>query len=208
MNIKIKSYITTICILFSMAACGLRQENINDNTQTHTPPSTNGETLPHSETSSSTETELEKPETTDTVEPVSYPLIYPMEGDYDYSFYLKGLYLSSDKLNDQLYIQPIRFSESTDHAYQIEQYTDEILALPLKPETQFHIINWNRDSQMAGQSLNQPFPSLVAVCVFDSPHIFFKYMKQNHGEDLPTKPMVLNLDQNGYVDLVVELYVP
>ena len=61
---------------------------------------------------------------------------------------------------------------------------------------------------MAEQSLNQPLSSLVAVCVFDNPRTFFKYMKPNHGEDLAARPMALNLDQDGYVDLVVELYVP
>ncbi len=131
-----------------------------------------------------------------------------MEGNYDYNFYLNGLYLSSDRVSDQLCIQPIRFSASEDNTYQIEEYTEEILTLPLKPETQFQIINWNRDPQMAEQSLNQPLSSLVAVCVFDNPRTFFKYMKQNHGEDLAARPMALNLDQDGYVDLVVELYVP
>lgn len=207
MTLKAKASFLALCILLTAAACGPQQESISsENLPSPTPISPRETLMPSSEDPPFTEeTKSAEPEPTDAV---SYPLVYPMEGDYDYSFYLNGLYLSSDRVSDQLCIQPIRFSASEDNTYQIEEYTEEILTLPLKPETQFQIINWNRDPQMAEQSLNQPLSSLVAVCVFDNPRTFFKYMKQNHGEDLATRPMALNLDQDGYVDLVVELYVP
>lgn len=207
MSLKAKTSFLALCILLTAAACGPQQENISpENPPSSTPVSAAETPMPSSEESSFAEdTKSAEPEPTGAV---SYPLVYPMDGDYDYSFYLNGLYLSSDKVSDQLCIQPIRFSASEDNTYQIEEYTDEILTLPLKPETQFQIINWNRDPQMAEESLNQPLSSLVAVCVFDNPRTFFKYMKQNHGTNLATRPMVLNLDQDGYVDLVVELYVP
>ena len=207
MTLKAKASFLALCILLTAAACGPQQESISsENLPSPTPISPRETLMPSSEEPPFTEeTKTAEREPTDAV---SYPLVYPMEGDYDYSFYLNGLYLSSDRVSDQLCIQPIRFSASEDNTYQIEEYTEEILTLPLKPETQFQIINWNRDPQMAEQSLNQPLSSLVAVCVFDNPRTFFKYMKQNHGEDLATRPMALNLDQDGYVDLVVELYVP
>lgn len=205
MTLKAKALFLALCILLTAAACGPQQESISsENLPSPTPISAAETSMPSSENPSFAE-DTKSPDLTDAV---SYPLVYPMEGDYDYSFYLNGLYLSSDRISDQLCIQPIRFSASEDNTYQIEEYTEEILALPLKPETQFQIINWNRDPQMAEQSLNQPLSSLVAVCVFDNPRTFFKYMKQNHGEDLAARPMALNLDQDGYVDLVVELYVP
>ena len=205
MTLKAKASFLALCILLTAAACGPQQESISsENLPSPTPISAAETPIPSSENPSFAE-DTKSAEPTDAI---SYPLVYPMEGDYDYSFYLNGLYLSSDRVRDQLCIQPIRFSALEDNTYQIEEYTEEILTLPLKPETQFQIINWNRDPQMAEQSLNQPLSSLVAVCVFDNPRTFFKYMKQNHGEDLAARPMALNLDQDGYVDLVVELYVP
>lgn len=148
---------------------------------------------------------------------------YPWDGDYDYDFYLQGVYLSADGKNDQICIRPIEFISETETeelakygidmekeggSYHIEEYTDEIISLPLKPDTQYHIINWNRDPEMARQSLNHPDPDLSCICALDDPFHFFLFMSDAYGTHLATFPLCLCLDDNGYVDTVIELWLP
>lgn len=159
-----------------------------------------------------------------TAETDSYMIdFYPWDGDYDYDFYLSGIYLSADGKNDQIYIHPIAFISETETeelakygidmekeggSYYIAEYTDEVISLPLKPETQYHIINWNRDPEMAQQSLNHPDPSLSCICALDNPFQFFLFMSDAYSTHLATFPMCLYLDDNGYVDTVIELWLP
>lgn len=148
---------------------------------------------------------------------------YPWDGDYDYDFYLQGIYLSADGKNDQIYIHPIAFISETETeelakygidmekeggSYYIAEYTDEVVSLPLKPETQYHIINWNRDPEMIQQSLNHPDPSLSCICALNDPFQFFLFMSDAYSTHLATFPMCLYLDDNGFVDTVIELWLP
>lgn len=205
MNVK-KMMLLILCLLLGTTACDLQQTDIPQESSQETEQSSaaSAENLQSPNSTSDVNVSLPTDEST------LYPLVYPLEGDYDYHFYLRGLYLSSDKSGDWISIQPIHIisnPQNNDNPYHIEEYTDETLSLPLKPETQYHIINWNKDLEMAEQSLNQPLSSLVAVCVFKDPRISFEYLRKNHGKALASKPMVLNLDEDGNVDLIVELYV-
>lgn len=147
--------------------------------------------------------------------------LYPYVADYDYEFYLEGIYLSADGKNDQLYIHPIDlvFGTETEKlaeygiqdegvTYYEYEYTDELLSLPLKPETQFHIINWNRNPEMAEQSLNHPDPTLGCICALDDPFAFFEFMSDDYGTHLAVYPLCLYLDEDGYVETLIELCLP
>lgn len=146
---------------------------------------------------------------------------YPYVADYDYEFYLKGIYLSADGKNDQIYIHPIDLVFETEteklKEYGItdegvtcyeHEYTDELLVLPLKPETQFHIINWQRNPEMARQSLNHPDPTLGCICALDDPFAFFEFMSDDYGAHLAVYPLCLYLDEDGYVETLIELCLP
>ena len=159
-----------------------------------------------------------------TTETDSYMIdFYPWNGNYDYDFYLRGIYLSADGKEDQLYIQPIDFISSEEvekleeygvdlekegGSYHIEEFTDETISLPLKPDTQFHIINWQNNPEMANQSLNHPDPELTCICALDDPFAFFQFMSDDYGEHLASYPLCLYLDENGYIDTVIELCLP
>lgn len=161
---------------------------------------------------------------TSTAETDSYMIdFYPWEGDYDYDFYLQGIYFSADGKNDQIYIRPIEFISETETeelakygidlekeggSYHIVENTNEIISLPLKPETQYHIINWNRNPEMAEQSLNHPDPSLSCLCALDDPFSFFLFMSDTYNTHLANYPLCLYLDDNGYVETVIELWLP
>lgn len=138
---------------------------------------------------------------------------------YDYRFYLQGIYLSSDGSDDKIYIKPVEFvhyaneehrkkyniPENESGSYEIIESTDEVIALPLSEETEFHIINWHKSQELADHSLNHDLQGIVAL---DDPLYFFKWMSEDYGDWLAKYPLCLYLNEDGTVERVIELWLP
>lgn len=144
---------------------------------------------------------------------------YPWVDDYDYYFYLQGIYLSSDGSDDKIYIKPVEFvdyaneehrkkyniPENESGSYEIIESTDEVIALSLSEETEFHIINWHKSQELADHSLNHDLQGIVAL---DDPLYFFKWMSEDYGDWLAKYPLCLYLNEDGTVERVIELWLP
>ena len=139
---------------------------------------------------------------------------------YDYECYLREIVIPTDDECGAISIHPIHFIDLGDPeevakygldltetvgTYEILDDNDEVISLPLNEDTVFLVINWNHDQELADNSINH---ALNGWCLVKDAEYFWNHMQSEYGEWMYSYPMFITVDELGYVDQVVELWLP
>lgn len=148
----------------------------------------------------------------------TYEEFYSWNYEFDYDFYLKE-FVGNGQEDGGIVIDPICFitedekdllekysiDTSADLSYYVVNETVETVEIPLSPDTEFLVINWNHDTELLKNSINKDDEGL---CVLKDAAYFYEYMRTQYGEGLENYPLFLELDENGAAKRIVELMLP